>query len=58
MLDLDHPFWIRVVIVAVALGWALVEFTAGAPIWGGLFYAIGLYATCKSIVDFNPRDKP
>lgn len=62
MFDLDHPFfrplWIRVAIVAVVLGWALVEFIAGALTWGGLFCAIGLYATYKFFVDFNPRDEP
>jgi len=62
MFDLDHPFfrplWIRVVIVAVTLGWALFEFIAGAPTWGGLFGAIGLYVTYKFFFDFNPRGKP
>lgn len=62
MFDLDHPFfrprWVRIAIVAVTLVWALVEVIAGAPIWGGLFGAIGLYASYKFFIGFNPRDKP
>ena len=62
MFDLDHPFfkplWLRVLVVAVALGWALVEFASGSPFWGILFGAIGAYAAYKFFVDFNPRDEP
>ncbi len=58
-LDLDHPFfrplWIRVLIVAACLGWALVEFLAASPFWGVLFGAIGLYAGWHFFFNFNPR---
>jgi hypothetical protein len=46
--DADHPFfrplWRRVAVVAVCLVWALVEFLGGAPFWGILFGALGLWA--------------
>jgi hypothetical protein len=62
MFDLDHPFfrplWIRVLIVAVSLGWALFEFAGGSPFWAILFGAIGVYAGYKFFFDFNPRDEP
>ncbi len=62
MFDLDHPFfrplWIRLLIVIVALGWALLEFASGAPFWGVLFAAIGVFAAYRFFVTFNPRDEP
>lgn len=58
-LDLDHPFfvplWRRVLIVAACLGWAVVEFVGGAPFWGILFGALGLYAGWHFFFAFNPR---
>lgn len=62
MFDLDHPYfrplWIRLLIVAVALGWAVVEFATGSPFWGILFGALGVYAAYRFFVAFNPRDEP
>lgn len=47
-LDTDHamfrPLWVRVLIVALCLGWATFEFTGGSPFWGVLFGALGVYA--------------
>ena len=47
-LDPNDPFfaraWVRWVTVLLPLGWAGVEFWQGAPIWGVLFLAVGLYA--------------
>ncbi|NKW71634.1 DUF3329 domain-containing protein [Rhodobacteraceae bacterium R_SAG10] len=47
ILDLRQPFflpiWRRVALVAVCLGWSLVEFVTGAPFWGVLFGALGIY---------------
>jgi len=60
MVDLDHPFYrspaVRIAIVAVCLGWAAVEYTAGALVWSGLFAVVGLYAAWRFFVVFNPRD--
>lgn len=62
MFDLDNPYfrplWIRLLIVAVALGWAVVEFATGSPFWGILFGALGVYAAYRFFVAFNPRDEP
>ena len=62
MFDLDHPFfrplWIRALVVAVCLGWALFEFATGSPFWGVLFGAAGLYAAYRFFVTFDPRDDP
>lgn len=47
-LDTDHPMfrpvWVRVLLVAVAFGWAVFEFTTGSAAWGGVFLALGAYA--------------
>lgn len=48
LLDPDHPFFrrplARWLTVALPLAWGGVEFWNGAPVWGGLFWAAGLYA--------------
>ncbi|RDD72381.1 DUF3329 domain-containing protein [Paracoccus versutus] len=58
MFDLDdmfyRPFWIRLLLVALALGWGLFEFLSGAPFFGASFVAIGLYAGWRFFVTFNP----
>lgn len=47
-LDTDHPMfrplWVRVLVVALCLGWALFELIDGSPFWGVLFGALGVYA--------------
>jgi hypothetical protein len=65
-LDTDHPMfrplWVRVLIVALCLGWAALEFgllrilglPAGSPFWGVLFLAIGLYAAWGFFIAFRP----
>jgi hypothetical protein len=65
-LDTDHPMfrplWVRVLIVALCLAWALFEFgglaflglPAGSPFWGMLFLAIGLYAAWAFFVTSRP----
>lgn len=51
MFDLDHPFsrplWVRLITVAVALCWALVELARGSPFWAMLFGVAGLYAAYR-----------
>lgn len=60
LLDLNHPFfiplWRRVLIVALCLGWAVVEIVGGSPFWAILFGAIGLYAGYAFFFDFHPRE--
>ncbi|MBP1805589.1 hypothetical protein [Rubellimicrobium aerolatum] len=57
--DFNHPFfrplWIRVLVVALCLGWAGVEFATGGTVWGILFGAIGLAALYGFFINFNPR---
>lgn len=47
-LDPDHPMfrplWVRVLIVALCLGWGGLEFATGSPGWGMLFLGLGGYA--------------
>lgn len=62
MFNLDdafyRPLWIRVLVVALALSWGLFEFVSGAPFFGVIFVAIGLYAAWRFFVTFDPRDGP
>ena len=59
-LDTDHPMfrplWVRILIVAICVGWGIVEFVlgAGSPFWGILFLALGGYAAWDFFVDFGP----
>ncbi len=59
-LDTDHPMfrplWVRLLIVALCLGWAAFEFIDGSPFWGMLFGALGVYAAYGFF--FAPRDTP
>lgn len=50
-----RPLWLRIAIVALCLGWALVELSAGAPIWALLFGGIGLYAGHQFFIAFDPK---
>lgn len=50
------PLWIRVAVVGLALGWALFEFLSGAPFWGILFAAMGLWAGYGLFIAFSPRE--
>jgi hypothetical protein len=47
-LDTEHPMfrplWVRVLIVALCLGWAVFEFVDGSPFWGVIFLGLGGYA--------------
>jgi hypothetical protein len=55
-IDTDHPMlrplWVRLLLVALCLGWAAYEFgllgflglRTGSPAWGVAFLALGLYA--------------
>ena len=51
--DNEHPFldppWRRVVLVAVCLTWAAVEFSTGAPGWGTVALAFTGYAYWRFI---------
>jgi hypothetical protein len=60
MFDFSHPFfrplWRRVVIVAVALGWALFEAVTGSPGWALIFGALGAVALWGLLIAYErPR---
>ena len=58
--DFNHPFfrplWLRILIVALCLLWAMVEAGTGQMMWAVLFAAIGLYAGYGFFINFNPRE--
>ncbi|MFC5587145.1 DUF3329 domain-containing protein [Nitratireductor kimnyeongensis] len=60
MIDARHPFfrplWRRVAVVAVCLGWGVFEFVSGAPFWGILYTAVGVYAAWSLLYTFKPGD--
>ena len=59
MFDFSHPFfrplWRRVLIVAVALGWALFEAVTGNPAWAVVFGALGAVALWGLLVAYDRR---
>jgi hypothetical protein len=59
LLDVQHPFfvpvWRRVAIVVLCLGWAIFEFVSGAPFWGVLFGAAGIYCGWQFFAVFDPK---
>lgn len=59
LIDPNHPayrhLWVRVLIVVVCLGWAVVEFTTGDPFWGVLAGGAGVYAFYVLIWTFDPK---
>jgi hypothetical protein len=58
LIDPSHHFYrpllVRVAIVAVCLGWAIVEATAGEPIWGIAVGAVGVYAAWMLLLNYTP----
>ena len=61
MFNLNHsffkPLWLRVFVVAVALGWAMVEMNTGSPGWAIMFFAVGVYAAWSFFISFKPLDE-
>jgi len=52
--DFYKPLWIRVVIVVVCLGWAVVETLAGQGLWALLFAGLGAVAVHQFFLDGWP----
>lgn len=57
LIDLEHPFfapvWIRVLVVAVCIGWGLFEFASGAVLWGVFFCGIGAICAYRfAVIDY------
>jgi hypothetical protein len=55
-IDFLIPLWRRVALVVVCLGWAMVEFVTGAPFWGIIFGAMGIYALWQLFFSGWPPD--
>jgi hypothetical protein len=59
LIEPNHPFyrplWRRAVIVAVCLGWAVVEVSTGEPFWAILVGAVGIYAAWVLLVNYDPK---
>lgn len=58
--DLQVPFfiplWRRVAVVTIALAWAIFEFANGAPFWGFIFGAMGVFAAWELLLSGWPND--
>lgn len=39
-----RPLWVRVLLVAVLIGWSALEFYSQAPFWGVIAGGVGLFA--------------
>jgi len=60
MFNIRVPFfnslWRRMLTVAVALGWALLELVSGSPGWAMLFGALGGWAVYVLLLTWVPVD--
>jgi hypothetical protein len=59
LIDPNHsfyrPLWVRIAIVAVCLGWAIVEVSTGEPFWAIIVGALGIYSAYKLLLTFSPQ---
>lgn len=59
LIDPNHSayrhLWVRVLIVVVCFGWAIVEFTTGDAFWGMLAGGAGVYSFYMLIWAFDPK---
>ncbi len=59
LIDSSHPFyrplWRRVVIVAICLGWAVIEAATGGPFWAVIVGGVGIYAAWMLLLNFDPK---
>ncbi|WP_106743572.1 hypothetical protein [Yoonia maritima] len=58
MLNANDPFyrpvWRRAVIVAVCLGWGMVELLTGSPGFAIIFLALGALAAYRLFLTYSP----
>ncbi|MBO9098423.1 MULTISPECIES: hypothetical protein [unclassified Rhizobium] len=58
MIDPSHrfyrPIYVRIGIVALCLGWAIIEATFGEPIWSMAIGAVGAYAAWVLLLNYTP----
>lgn len=59
LIDPNHPayrpLWARILIVAVCLGWSVVEITTGDPLWAVLSCGAGVYAAYMLLWSYKPQ---
>ena len=59
LIDPKHRFYrplpVRIAIVAVCLGWAIVEATTGEPFWGIIVGALGAYSAWMLLLNYRPE---
>jgi len=59
LIDPNHPayrrLWVRIAIVAVCFGWAVVELVTGDPFWAVLAGGAGAYSFYMLFWTFNPQ---
>ncbi len=60
LIDPEHPFyapyWRRVVILAILLGWSVLEFATGAAFLGMILAALAIYCLKVLFLEFDPGD--
>jgi hypothetical protein len=54
-LDTDHPMfrplWVRILVVAAAGAWGVVEIVTGSPFWAMIFLGLAAYAAWAFFMD-------
>lgn len=59
--DFFRPLWRRVVVVAIAAGWAVVEASAGQAMWAMLAAAMAVWGVWSLLLRYDEArkdDKP
>ena len=52
--DFFLPVWRRYLLIAVCVGWSIMEFVTAAPFWGIIFGGLGAVATWQLFFDGWP----
>lgn len=59
MFQFDHPWfkplWRRLLVVAVTLGWGVVELRTGSDVWALSFFAVGALCAHRLLLTY-PKD--
>jgi len=60
LIDTNHPMyrplWVRLLIVGVCAGWAVLEFVNNEPFWMTVVGGIALYAAYVLLFTFKPAE--
>jgi hypothetical protein len=59
--DLQDPFfkplWLRLLVVAICLGWAIFEALTGSTTWAVVFATAGLWSAYQFFVVWSPKNE-